>query len=336
MSLKEVFVRHVSRSIIVCLTMVLFACAGKKPPAPEVPKPPVPPHAPLAWLSPEDHLVGRVELAPFRSTPLWSLWQSAKEDAEKRGTLVDPDQVERAVFSGADRGDNQASFVAALNGNFGEGSVASRAAQRNIVPEQAGLLTFYRVDDAAFAQVYPDLVLVCSHDRIEALGARASEGDAVPVKDAALYRVLSPRVHFEDGHFALLAEDPEGGAKELAQRRAERIGLALSADDIVRAGASVQVGERTRLLGAVETRGPSEAQALRDSASGLLSSLGSNVIVAMLGFRPLIKAVHVEQDDSFVKVSGELPQADLNDALNRLAGILGVALGKGEPQPVTP
>lgn len=310
--------------------LLLVACAGKTP-KPALPSAPVPPHEPLAWLPEDATVIGRVTLAPFQNTPLWALWQDVQRDPEAQASLIDAVKIERVAFAGSDTGANTASFVAAVSGSFGAGELAAHATAKSIAPEPHGLLTFYRSGQAAFAQVYPELVLVCSFDRIEALAARAAQGDAIKIADAPLYRSLADRIKWNDVDLALVAEDPRGEIKARAERQASRYGFAFSAQDLVRVGAALKLGPSASLLASVETTGEAQAGALKAAIEGALAGLEGNLFVGLLGIRPLIKALAATQDGKYVSVGGSLAAEDLNRVLDRVAAMLGASLNKPEP-----
>jgi hypothetical protein len=324
---------HRSTLKIWLVSLLLSACAGKTP-QPAAPSVPVPPREPLAWLPEDASVIGRVTLAPFQSTPLWGLWQEAQKDPEAQASLVDASKIERVSFAGSDNGGDTASFVAAVSGSFAAGELDAQAKARNIAPEPHGLLTFYRSGKAAFAQVYPELVLVCSFDRVEALAARAGQGEAVKIGATPLFSSLADRLKWNDVDLVLIAEDPRGEVKARAERQAGRYGFAFSAQDIVRAGAALKLGPSASLMLDVETTGEAQAQALKAAVEGALAGLEGNLFVGLLGIRPLIKALGANQDGKYVAVGGTLAAEDLNRVLDRVAAMLGASLNK--PEPATP
>lgn len=320
------------------LSLMLCACAGqgKKP---DVPTAPTPPREALAWLPADATVAGQLVLAPFQSTPLWGFWQELQKDPAANLSLLDPNKVQRVAFAGSsterasqlpDDGE-RASFVAALSGAFAADELASQARARNIAPEPHGLLTFYRSGQAAFAQVYPELVLVCSFDRVDALAARATQGDAVKLREAPLFRSLAERLKWDDADAVLIGEDPKGELKARAERQAGRYGFAFSAQDIVRAGAALKLGANASLLASVETTGEGQAQALKAALEGALAGLEGNLFVGLLGIRPLIKALGASHDKSYVNVGGALAADDLNRVFDRVVAMLGANLSKPEP-----
>jgi hypothetical protein len=313
---------------VVLVACWLPACGGAAhKAAPSVPAAPVPPSDPWAWLPEDSALLAQLVTAPFRETPLWPIWERARRERLALGDLVEPDKLERVLFGGAARGDQTPSFVAALTGTFGPGYLEARAAQRQVQPERHGLLSFYRSGELAFAQVYPELILVCSDDRVEALGARASAGPLAKVREGALFRSLGARINTESADLALIAEDRDGDKKALIQRRAQRYGIALPADQLVRAATSLDMGpSSTALVAVVETTGVAEADALRQSFQDTLSALEGNLLVNLLGLGPLVKALAVNTDAQYVNLRGLLSQADFNSTLERVAGMLDATL----------
>lgn len=319
------------------VSLLLTACAGQAK-KPAVPAAPVPPREPLAWLPEDSSFAGQLTLSPFKSTPLWSVWQQLLQDPGANLSLVEGSKIEHVAFAGSDTGAQTASFVAAVTGTFVAGDVDKQAKARNIAPEPHGLLTFYRSGQAAFAQVYPQLILVCSLDRIEAVATRAGQGDAIKLRDSAMFRSLADRIKWKDVDLAFIAEDPRGEVKARAERQAQRYGFAFSAQDVVRVGAALKLGPSTSLSVSVETTGEGQAQALKASADGALSGLEGNLFVGLLGIRPLIKALAASQDANYVSIGGNVAADDLNRALDRLSGMLGVALtpAPAEPPPAAP
>jgi hypothetical protein len=333
---EEVFVPRLARFVCLCLVVLGLGCA-KSTPKPETPAAPVPPREPLAWLPEDVTLIGRVDPPALRPTPLWSVWELVLRDPAAEGALVDPGKITRAVFAGSETPERQVSFVAALSGPFGAGSVAAAAQLGQVPAEPSGLLTFYRRERVAYAQVYDDLVLVCSIDRMEQLKARASQGDGIKVRDTALFNALSARLRWDQVDFALLAEDPSGQTKARAERRAERYGFPLPLKELLRAGAALKLAPTTSLAMVAEAPDEPHAGALRGALEGTLDTLRGNVLVALVGLRDFVKALHVGQDASFVQVASEQPEDEFNGALLRLLGLMGIeAAPQGAPQPAAP
>jgi hypothetical protein len=284
-------------------------------------------------------VVGQVVLAPFQATPLWGLWQELQKDPEANLSLLDPSKIERVAIAGSstarphdvDDAGERASFVASVSGSFAPGELEAQAKAKNIAAEPHGLITFFRSGQAAFAQVYPDLILVCSFDRVDGLAARAAQGDAVKLRETPLFRSLAERVKWNDADFVALGEDPKGEAKARAERQAGRYGFAFSAQDIVRVGAAIKLGANAQLSVSAETTGEGQAQALKASIEGALAGLEGNLFVGLLGVRPLIKALAASQDKNYVNVGGTVAADDLNRALDRAAGMLGASLRRSEP-----
>lgn len=318
--------------ILCCFALLsAIACGGAQRRAPAQPAPPVPPSDPWAWLPEDAAFVGLLAVAPFRGTPLWPAWERARRERLSLGNLVDPDKLERAMIGGTARGDQTPSFVAALTGVFGPGYLEQQAAQQGVAAEPRGLLTFYRAGELAFAQVYPELIVVCSGDRVQSVAARAAQGPLARVREGALFVSLAARVNIESADLALLAEDREGDKKALAQRRAERYGLSFAAEELVRGALSVDMGPETQLAGVVETTGPNQAEALRATLDGALTSLGGNLFVGLLGLRPLVTALGVQSEGKYVTMRGGVSSAELEATLERLAGMLDAVVSQPAP-----
>jgi hypothetical protein len=322
---------RLSRLSCCLLLATALACGGAQRPAPAQPAPPVPPSDPWAWLPEDAEFVGLLVVAPFRGTPLWPVWERARREQLALGNLVDPDKLERTLIGGTPRGDQTPSFVATLTGTFGPGYLEQQAKQQGVAPEPKGQLTFYRSGELAFAQVYPELILVCSTDRLDAVAARAAQGPLAKVRDSAIFVSLAARVNIETADLALLAEDRAGDKKALAQRRAARFGLTFSADELVRGALSVDMGPETQLAAVVETTGPSQAETLRQTLDEALTSLGGNLFVGLLGLRPLISALAVTSDGKYVALRGSVNQSELDATLERVAGMLDATASQPAP-----
>ena len=324
---------RLSRFACLCLVALCLSCAETTP-KPAVPAAPVPPHEPLAWLPEDVSVIGQVAPPALRPTPLWFAWELLLRDPAAQGALVDPAKITRGVFAGTELPDHQVSFVAALSGSFGAGSVAAAAQLAQVAPEPSGLLTFYRRERVAYAQVYDDLVLVCSLDRIDALKARASQGDAVKVRETALFKTLSGRLRWDQVDFALIAEDPSGQTKAMVERRTERFGYPLPVKDLLRAGVGLKLGPSTSLAVVAEAPDEPGASALRAALEGALDNLSGNMLVALVGLRDFVRALRVGQEANFVQVVGEQAQSEFNGAMVRLLGLVGIeAAENGAPQP---
>jgi hypothetical protein len=324
------------------MSLLLCACAGQSKKT-EVPAAPVPPREPLAWLPEDASLAGQMVLAPFQSTPLWGFWQELQKDPAANLSLLDASKVQRVAFAGnsaerasqtPDAGGERASFVAALSGAFAADEIAAQARAHNIAPEPHGLLTFYRSGQAAFVQVYPELVLICSFDRVDALAARATQGDAVKLRETPMFRSLAERLKWSEADLVLIGEDPKGELKARAERQAGRYGFAFSAQDIVRVGAALELGPNAALLASIETTGEGQAGALKAAIESALAGLEGNLFVGLLGIRPLVKALGASQDKNYVNVGGALAADDLNRVLERVVAMLGANLSK--PAPAAP
>lgn len=323
-------IRAVRVSWLLLLTFVLSCAARNQAPA-ATPVPPAPPREAWAWIQKDVSFAGQIVLNPFRGTPLWNLWVNARKDQPAFGTLIDPEKIERVVFGGEDHGAATPSFVATLEGQFGAGSVDAAALKQNLAKEQHGLLTVYRSGEIAVAQVYPELIVVSSLDKLQWLASRNALTVPVEAREGALYTSLAARIALDSADFAMLAEDRSGEAKAMAEQQAQRYGFALSAADLVRGGVSVDLGQPTQLKAAVETTGAAQAQALQSTAANALAGLSNNMFVGLLGLRPLVSALSATQDGNHVLVAGAVQQEDFNRALERLAGMLSVALARHVP-----
>jgi hypothetical protein len=321
------FMVRVVRCCQLLLLAFVLSCASKQAQAPAT-LPPSPPTHPWAWLQKDSSFLGQVVLEPFRGTPLWALWVNARKDQPAFGTLIDPEKIQSVVFGGEGHGARTPSVVAALTGPFGEGAVASAALQQQLAGERQGLLTVYRVGDVAVAQINANLIVMSSSDRVEWLASRTSPTVAIEVHESALYSSLAARVALDSADFAMLAEDRSGEAKAMAEQQAQRYGVAISAAALLRAGVSVDMGQPTQLKAAVETTGASQAQALQLTTANTLASLSTNMFVGLLGLRPLVAALAATQDGNHVLVAGNVQQEDFNRVLERLAGMLSVAIAQ--------
>jgi hypothetical protein len=183
-------------------------------------------------------------------------------------------------------------------------------------------------------QVYPELVLICSFDRVDALAARATQGDAVKLRETPMFRSLAERLKWSEADLVLIGEDPKGELKARAERQAGRYGFAFSAQDIVRVGAALELGPNAALLASIETTGEGQAGALKAAIESALAGLEGNLFVGLLGIRPLVKALGASQDKNYVNVGGALAADDLNRVLERVVAMLGANLSK--PAPAAP
>lgn len=325
MTFEEALVHRLSRfACLLSLLLLGIGCAASKPAVQVAPPPPEPPHEPLAWLPEDATLIGRVQPDAFQGSPLYVLWKMVLDQPAAQGALVDPAKITHAVFAGKEDAEKRPSFVVALRGAFGSGSVEAAAKAAGVAPEPQGLLTFYRRERVAYAQVYEDLVLVCSLDRVEALGARAALGDEVKVQALPLFQSLSQRIGWGSAHFALVAEDPSGDTKARAQRMAERVGYELPIKDLLRAGLGLTSGPNPALVVVGQSADEAQAGVVRGGLERTLDSLGGNMLVALVGLRVFVKSLQTAQDGSFVQVAGSLAADEFNGAMVRLLGLVGI------------
>lgn len=321
----------------------LAACGGKQVRVEVPPPPPKPPTAPLAWIPADVNVVGRVVLEPFRSTELWTMWNDTQREKTPFMSFIDSALIDEVVLGGSLEGQKpegiegdpqKQSFVAAIRGRFGEGYLAKLAAEQKLVAKPAGLLTIYTRPNESWAQVYPDLLLAFSADREARVIARASEGDGVPLRSAAMYQALGAKVAFESTDLALLAEDTSGAGRDALRKQGARVGIGPLADDVLRAGISIDMGSDVVVAAVAETADPMQAQALERSVKETLAALGRNLIVGILGLRPVVGALKPAVEQNFVSVRGSIRQTDLEPALRKLTTMLQMAsAGNAQPSP---
>jgi hypothetical protein len=331
-------------AIAALFALSFAACAGKQvrveaPPPP----PPKPPTAPLAWMPSDVNVVGRVVLAPFRATELWTMWSDTQREKTPFMSFIDAALIDEVALGGLLEGREpegiegdvkKPSFVAAIRGRFGEGYLAKLAAQEKLVAKPAGLLTLYARPHESWAQVSPDLLLAFSSDREARVVARASEGDGVPLREAVLFQTLGAKVAFESADLAVLAEDTSGVGREILRKQGRRVGIGPLADDVLRAGLSIDMGSEVLVSAVAETADPAHAQELERSVSDTLAALGRNLIVGMLGLRPIVSALKPTVEQNFVTVRGSIRQTDLEPALRKLGTMLQMAsAGSAQPTP---
>jgi hypothetical protein len=318
-------VHRLSRILLVLsLALLGIGCGASKPAVQVAPPPPEPPREPMAWLPEDVTLIGRVQPGAFQGSPLYALWNMVLGQRAAQGALVDPAKITHATFAGKEDAERKPSFVVALYGAFGAGSVEAAAKAAGLAPEPQGLLTFYRRERVAYAQVYDDLVLVCSLDRVEALGARAAQGPEIKVLKLPLFQSLAGRVVWDNVHLALLGEDPSGEIKARAQRMAERVGYELPIKDLLRAGLGLTNGPSPALTVVGQSADDAQAGVVRGGLERTLDSLGGNMLVALVGLRTFVKSLHVTQDASFVTIAGSLAADEFNGAMVRLLGLVGI------------
>jgi hypothetical protein len=336
------------RRLWVLLALFMLACAGSQKPA-EPPPPPAPPTEPGAWLPADANVVARVVLEPFRGTPLWKLWTDVSRSGQPFTDFIDLSLVDEITLGGhleeapagapaaspdAPLARHQPRFVAAVRGRFGAGYLAGLATSHQLAVQQRGQLALIARPDEVWCQITPELILAFSPDLTEQVVARASAGPGFPVREGVLYKSLAGRVGFEAADLALLAEDTSGAGKEALRTQSSR--LANLADDVQRAGLSVDMGTDVLVKAVAETPDAAKAEALHQSVAQTLDSLGRNLFVGILGLRPVVTALKPSSEANFVKVDGSIASADLTPVLNRLSSMLELAAQAGTAPPSAP
>jgi hypothetical protein len=305
--------------------LFLFACAkpaGLATGAPtEQAKPPL---DPWAWLPPDGTFVGKVSLTELRKTQLWPLWAEVEQE-QHIDAWVPLDQISRVTFAGTGQSTEDASYIAALEGDFAQQALATLAEKDGTPRERHGILTFYRRPDALWTQVDPTLIIVCTPDRVVQVADRAEAGAGTPVKDAPLYQALAERIALPAAHVALLAEDPDGKGRAMLDRRAAQYGLAQFTQDAKRLGISVEITADYRVVAIAEAPDEAHAQALETATRDKLESVANNMFVRMLGLGGMVSRMRVSGDANYVFVRGTIPEVDFNAAVERLHRMMSVA-----------
>jgi len=314
---------------LLCVIMLL-GCAGKTPVVAKV-EPPKPPVTALAWLPAESQLVARVNLAPWRTTPLWALWEENKNKPAAWPTWIDISLVDEVAIGG-ELGDPQqidarrGRFVAAVKGRFGEGYLAKLAARDQSPVEKHGAYTFYVVQEVRWLQTAPEVIVVCSPDRADYVASRATEGgETVAVAARPLVQSLGDRLSLTTSDLALMADDTAGAGKAELEKQGAQFGLGPLARDVVRAGLSVDLGNTVALALSAETPDAASAAQLKIAVDETLSSFSRNMFVALLGLRPLVDALKASSEGSHVTVRGALPEAEVRALFSKAASMLEVA-----------
>jgi hypothetical protein len=329
--------RHWSLVGLLCLQLLTVACAKPTPQKVEPAKPPV---TALAWLPAESQVVAKVTLAPWRNTPVWSLWEENQSKANAFPTWLDVGLVDELAIGGElganvpAEGEPKGSFVAAVKGRFGEGYLAKLAARDQSPVEKHGAWSFYTMQDLRWLQTAADVIVVCSPDRADFVAARATEGgETVPAADRSLMRSLAERLNVAGADLALMAEDNSGQGKSELEKRGAQLGLSPLARDLVRAGLSIDMGSTVQLSLAAETPDAESAQRLKLNVDETLSMFSRNMFVGLLGLRPLVAALKASQEGSHVTVRGALAEADVSALLSKAASMLEMAAqGGGAPR----
>ncbi len=321
---------------LACAWYLCFGLGCGHTPKVQAPEPLKPPSEPLAWLPEDASLVVRVELAPLRDSPFWKMWNDLQPGSDTFAEWVDLERVDEILLGGRMARERLGSFVAALKGRFGAGYLTQRALADQTLAEPRGLLTIYKRPDAVWTQVSPELLVVCSPDRLEALVERAGRGPGLPIKNDALYRSLAGRLALEASHLAILAEDPEGEGREALKKHGARFGLAPLLNNVARAGIAIEVGANVVVTAAAETPSVGHALELERSVRNTLEALSLNIIVGVLGLRPALAALKPSTDGNYVYVRGSMAEADVQKLLATFTGMRQAAkhgVASGPPAP---
>jgi hypothetical protein len=294
----------------------------------------------MAWMPSDADVVGRVTLEPFRKTEMWAMWTELQADSQPFMSFIDLALVDEVMLGGRLEGQKpetlaegsdsppsprRPSFVSVIRGRFGADYLAKLAVKHQLTPQQRGLLTVYTRPQESWAQLTPELLLVFSADRADAVVARAGQGDAVALRSTPLYQSLAARLKFETAHLAMMAEDTSGAGRDMLRAQGAPSSIGSLADDVVRAGLSVDVGSEISVSAVAETPDGAQAQALQQRVNHTLDALGRNLIVGILGLRPVIGALKTSNEQNFVTVRGSIPEADLAPALHKLSTMLQMA-----------
>jgi hypothetical protein len=308
-----------------CLLLLSMACGAAKPVAKV--EPPKPPSEPAAWIPDDPSVMGRVLLDPWRRTPLWQLWdkQAASGDASSWANFINVALIDEIAAGGRAQKDQPSSFVAAVRGRFGPDYLATRAKEKQLVAEPGSPLTFYIVGETRWAQVLPELLVMCSTDQMPWVRARATAGPAVKAYESPLYRSVGDRVQFAKADLAVLVDDSSGEARERLKQQASGVGFAHLADELVRAGLSVDLDTNVTMAAVAESADAPRAEALRKSVEETLAILSRNLIVGMLGLRPVVTALQPSVDGVHVAVRGTVPEQDMQALLAKAASLLEIA-----------
>jgi hypothetical protein len=319
--LKAASLAHI---LLACVALIGVACGGAKPIAKPA-EPPKPPAEPAAWIPDDPNVMGRVVLDPWRRTPLWELWNKQAAAEGSWSGLVNIALVDEIAAGGRAQPNQPASFVVAVRGRFGPDYLATRAKEKQLTVEPGGPLSFYMVGETRWIQVLPELLVMCSIDQMPWVRARVTAGSAIKAYDSPLYRSLGERVKFPHADLAVLVDDTSGEARERLKSEAAGIGFAKLADDLMRAGLSVDFDTNVTLTAVAESPDGQKAEVLRNSVDETLVLLQRNLIVGMLGLRPVVTALKSSLDGSFVAVQGVVPEQDVQALLAKAASLLEIA-----------
>ena len=122
----------------------------------------------------------------------------------------------------------------------------------------------------------------------------------------------------------------------MLREQGARAGIVGLTDDVVRAGLSVDVGPDVTVVAVAETPDGAQAQALQQRVTDTLTALSRNLLVGILGLRPVVGALKTTSEQNFVTVRGTIPQVDLEPALRKLSAMLQMASAANPQQPQTP
>ena len=265
-------------------------------------------------------VMGEVRLAPLRDTVVWQLWRHAQDRLQDGTDWVELGLVERVVFSGTEEAGAAPSFIVALDGTFGEGYLESRV-NDGPPPEQRGPLAFYRLGELYWAQVYPELLLGCTEDRLEQVASSWADSAAARAKDSALYRSMVERLKPNDATIVLLVDGEDPARRKLLGRTARQNGVDVG-DGVRRAGVAITMGPQIGLRGLAELESAGEAQRLQTQLAASIDAASSNLLLAVFGLRPLLSALQVTSLENFVQLSAELPREDLFAILGKLKNLV--------------
>lgn len=303
----------------------VLGCAGAQRKV-EQPVPPKPPEDPWSFMPATATVLGHLEVDVLRGSELWPLWREL-EGEQRIASWVEISKIAEVTFAGFGHSEQDASYVAALEGRFAANELQELAVRDQVVPEVRGLLTLYRRPEAIWTQITPRLIVAFSPDRLDELVARASAGPGTPVKDAPLYRSLAGPVGLERAHIGLLADDVEGKRRALVERQASRLGVGSIVREAERVGVSLDVGATYHLTAVAEAADAARAALLEADVRDRLDALSSNFMVRILGVARLVESLRVGREDDRVFVRAAIPQQELNPLLHRLRGVLDIAGG---------
>ncbi len=323
--------RRFAQALCAVIALALFGCAAGKP-KPEALPTPKPPDDPWSWMPQDAAFLGRADLDALRKTAFWPLWNQLQPAPEQAG-WVDLAKVARVTFAGRGHTREDVSYIAALEGSFGEAELRELAARDQLAPEPRGLLTLYRRPDGVWTQISPGLIVTGSPDRLEQLVARASAGPGALIESTPLYMSLASKVELARAHVTLLAEDPDGQGRAMVARQANRYGFGDVTREATRVGIGLELGADYRLAAVAQAADAARAQALEVQVREAINGLANNFLVRMLGFGGLLAQLRVADDGSYVIVRGVFPEVELSELLRRMQGAFSLAGAGGVEAP---